>query len=74
MPVPEPTECTFESLRDGLLQDLLAVRVLTDQAQRTLPAEAGALRDALREAGRVLDADIGSVRAALDRLREGEAA
>jgi len=72
--MPERTECTFESLRDGLLQDLLAVRVITGQAERALPAEERTLRDVLAEAERVLDADIGSVRAALDRLREGEAA
>ena len=72
--MPEPTDGTYEALRDGLLQDLIAVRVLIGQARPALPAEAEALHDALDHATETLDDDIASIRAILDRLRDREAA
>ena len=67
--MPEPTYGTYEALRDGLLQDLIAVRMLIGEALPALPAEAEALRSALDRATDTLDADIEGIRTILDHLR-----
>ena len=66
---------TYETLRDGLLQDLIAVRLLIAQAGPALCADADALRAGLEAATQTLDADIAHVRTVLDGLRAaGQAA
>ncbi len=69
-PMPDPARDTYESLRDGLLQDLIAVRLVVGQAREALPAESTSLRAALGGAGQSLDGDIDLVRGWLDRLRD----
>lgn len=57
-------------LRDGLLQDLLAVGLLIEGARRALGAESNAEADALLErAARALQGDVATVRAMIDQLR-----
>ena len=67
--MPDAGHDTYEALRDGLLQDLLAVRLLVSEARDALPVSADALRDVLMSAGQVLDADITAVRAWMEQIR-----
>lgn len=59
----DQSACRSEVFRDRLMQDLIAVRVLVDQARLALPADVGGLRDALVAAAGTLDADVEAVRA-----------
>ena len=73
--MPEPANALPEELpdelRDGLLQDLVAVGLVMTMASRSLPASDGnhALRAALASATTTLDADLRAVRSLIDRLR-----
>ena len=68
------SDCHPEVFRDGLMQDLIAVRVIVDQARLALPADAGGLRDALVAAAGTLDADVEAVRAMDGAVRQCAAA
>lgn len=56
-------------LRDGLLQDLLAVGLLIEGARRALGAEGGEADALLERSARALQKDVATVRAMIDQLR-----
>lgn len=61
-------------LRDGLLQDLLAVALLIEGARaRVDDHDAASARELLHDAGATVRADITTVRALIARLREADA-
>ncbi len=62
---PEPSVLSNE-IRDGLLQDLVAVGLLLRHFDQTLPEE---MRACLASASAAIDADVRLVRGLIDRLR-----
>ena len=64
--VAEPTELSDE-IRDGLLQDLLAVGLILRDLEQRAPSEDAAHQ--LASASRAIDEDVRTVRVLIDRLR-----
>lgn len=70
-PIDRP-DALASDLRDGLLQDLLAVSMLVERARISTEASAGDDARALDVAGATLRADIASMRALITQLRGDE--
>jgi len=69
--MPEQDSYLAHRLRDGLLQDLVAITMLIENARRTLPQQADAAEvDAiLQRAHEAAEGDIRELRALIDQLK-----